>query len=70
MARVLLLLARECFMNGSVDKGESYIKLFEKMPGKSKENIELAEEVKRNKKLYINGGATLVRFRSNINEDS
>lgn len=70
MARVLLLLSRECFMNGSVDKGESYIKLFEKMPGKSKENIELAEEVKRNKKLYINGGATLVRFRSNINEDS
>ena len=66
IGKVFLLLAQECFMNGNVRSGERYIKDFEKMPAKSEENKALAEKIKRNKKLYINGGATLVRFRGNI----
>lgn len=70
IAQVFLLLARECFMDGNVRRGDNYIKEFEKMPGKSKENMALALEIIRNKKLYINGGATLVRVRSNVNENN
>lgn len=67
IGRVLILLARECYMIKNMERGDNYIKEFERMAGKSRSNIDLMEEVKRNKKIYANQGNSLVRMKSGQN---
>ena len=49
---VYLILARECFINGEVAKGDKFIRLAEKVKNKTKRSINLIKEVQMNKKLY------------------
>lgn len=67
IGRVLILLAKECYMIKNMERGDNYIKEFERMAGKSRSNIDLMEEVKRNKKIYANQGNSLVRTKSEQN---
>ncbi len=52
--KVLILLAKKYYSEGLDFKADNYMKKVEKIKRKSKENILLYEEVKKNKKFYKN----------------
>lgn len=49
-----LIYARECYSQGNYEKGDKFLKLVEKSKNKTKFIVDLFEEVRKNKKFYIN----------------
>lgn len=57
---IRLIYARKFYSQGSYDKGDQFLKSVEQSKNKSEFTIKLIEEIRKNKKFYIN--------RSNENE--
>ena len=53
---VKLLYAREFFFKGMVDKGEEFLKSYERSSNKSADNKKMYREIINNKKLYQRKG--------------
>ncbi len=54
MGRVILFCAKKFYAQRSFDEGDKFIKAFEISEYKGKNNIELCNEIKKNKKFYSN----------------
>lgn len=52
--KVLLLYAKKYFIQGCYDKGEQFLRMYEKSPFKTEETIAIFNGIKRNKKIFVN----------------
>lgn len=56
---IILLLAKRYFLQGDIKKGEEFIKSVEQSKDKTNLIINILNEIKNNKKIYINKNSTI-----------